>query len=52
MSDFANVMFTNVLGCFAKAKSRFANVPLVTAFSFWNPGGGGDKVIWKKTNAY
>ena len=30
-SDFANVTFANVLGRFAKAKSRFANVLLVTS---------------------
>ena len=30
-SDFANVTFANVLGCFTKAKSRFANVLLVTS---------------------
>ena len=30
-SDFTNVTFANVLGRFAKAKSRFANVLLVTS---------------------
>ena len=30
-SDLANITFANVLGRFAKAKSRFANVLLVTS---------------------
>ena len=31
MSDFANVMFTNVFGRFANVMSRFANILLITS---------------------